>query len=74
MPSVCTVSTTGHAAACPDGAAGDQHRELTDEVHPLLGEQALGEQTLSCAACRATTSSQSSASSAEATTRTPLPS
>ena len=46
MPSVCTVSTTGHAAACPDRAAGDQHRELADELHPLLGQQAAGEQAL----------------------------
>ena len=40
MPSVCTVSTTGHAAAWPDGLPGDEHRELADEVDPLLEEQA----------------------------------
>ena len=53
MPSVCTVSTTGHAAACPERAARDQHRELADEVDPLLGEQALGERPSPAAACRA---------------------
>ena len=40
MPSVCTVSTTGHAAACPDGLRATEHRELADEVDLLLGEQA----------------------------------
>ena len=58
IPSVCTVSTTGHAAAWPDRAARDQHGELADEVDLLLGEQAR-RAALACAACRATASSQS---------------
>ena len=45
MPSVWTVSTTGHAAAWPRRAAGDEHRELADEVDLLLEEQAALERT-----------------------------
>ena len=59
-PSVCTVSTTGHAAACPDGLRASEDGELAAEGHPLLEEQTVRRPT-----ARA---SQSASSSAEATT------
>ena len=39
MPSVCTVSTTGHAAAWPDGLRARSTASSRTERHPLLEQQ-----------------------------------
>ena len=66
MPSVCTVSTTGQAAAWPEGL-----RATSTASSRRNGTRSSRSRPVPSAAAR---SSQSASSSADAATRTPLPS
>ena len=74
MPSVCTVSTTGHAVACPDGLRAISTASSRTNSTRSSASRPPASRPSPAAASRATAASQSAASSADAMTRTPLPS